>query len=173
MKTKFIIVALLAFAAGGTCPSDVNNDGVVGIQDFLQVLGAWGPCPAPTVVAMDFDNAFRFKLLRQWSDGTLELVMTINGGNAWLILEPAPPSPHAGLPVDISVVLTGNAGGCLCDGGIESAQEGRYRMTRQYADGYAEHLNAEVCAVNDVDDLRIIWHGPWVPIQGQQGVLCR
>ena len=56
MKTKLIIVALLAFAAGGTCPSDVNNDGEVGILDFLQVLGAWGPCPAPTVVAMETNN---------------------------------------------------------------------------------------------------------------------
>ena len=39
------VVALLAFAAGGTCPSDVNNDGTVGINDFLAVLAAWGPCP--------------------------------------------------------------------------------------------------------------------------------
>ncbi len=36
-----VIVALLAFAAGGTCPSDVNNDGTVGITDFLAVLGEW------------------------------------------------------------------------------------------------------------------------------------
>ncbi len=44
MKTKLTIVALLAFAAGGTCPSDVNNDGTVGINDFLQLLGDWGAC---------------------------------------------------------------------------------------------------------------------------------
>ncbi len=30
MNTKLIIVALLAFTVGGTCPSDVNNDGTVG-----------------------------------------------------------------------------------------------------------------------------------------------
>jgi hypothetical protein len=40
MKSKLVIVALLAFAAG-----DVNNDGTVGINDFLQLLGDWGPCP--------------------------------------------------------------------------------------------------------------------------------
>ena len=45
MKTKsLVIVALLAFAAGGTCPSDVNNDGTVGINDFLTLLGGWGAC---------------------------------------------------------------------------------------------------------------------------------
>ena len=45
MKTKLIIVALLALAVG-----------TVGIQDFLQLLGDWGPCPAPTVVAMETNN---------------------------------------------------------------------------------------------------------------------
>ena len=46
MRTKLIIITLLALAVGGTCPSDVNSDGTVGITDFLQVLGAWGPCPS-------------------------------------------------------------------------------------------------------------------------------
>ena len=44
MKTKTLIIVALAFAAGGTCPSDVNNDGTVGILDFLDLLGAWGDC---------------------------------------------------------------------------------------------------------------------------------
>jgi hypothetical protein len=26
-------------------PADVNEDGVVGIADFLQMLAEWGPCP--------------------------------------------------------------------------------------------------------------------------------
>ena len=72
MRTKtLVIVALLAFAAGGTCPSDVNNDGTVGINDFLQVLADWGPCPAPKLV--DFhkeSNDFSFRL---WSDNRLEV----------------------------------------------------------------------------------------------------
>ena len=42
MKTKTLVLAALAFAAGGTCPSDVNNDGTVGINDCLQVLANWG-----------------------------------------------------------------------------------------------------------------------------------
>jgi len=28
-----------------TCPADIDNDGNVGILDFLGVLAAWGPCP--------------------------------------------------------------------------------------------------------------------------------
>ena len=29
------------------CPPDVDQDGMVGVTDLLQVLGAWGPCPGP------------------------------------------------------------------------------------------------------------------------------
>ena len=28
-------------------PADLNLDGMVGIQDFLLLLAAWGPCPSP------------------------------------------------------------------------------------------------------------------------------
>ena len=28
-------------------PADLNFDGKVGIEDFLIVLGSWGPCPGP------------------------------------------------------------------------------------------------------------------------------
>ncbi len=28
-----------------TCPHDVNGDGIIGIVDFLDLLGHWGPCP--------------------------------------------------------------------------------------------------------------------------------
>ena len=28
-----------------TCPADINNDGTVGILDFLNLLAAWGACP--------------------------------------------------------------------------------------------------------------------------------
>ena len=73
MKSKLVIVALLAFAAGGTCPSDVNNDGTVGINDFLQLLGDWGPCPSPPkVVAFDGHGA---RMFRVWSDGTIQFLM--------------------------------------------------------------------------------------------------
>jgi hypothetical protein len=27
------------------CPADVNGDGEVGVNDFLALLSAWGPCP--------------------------------------------------------------------------------------------------------------------------------
>ncbi len=39
MRTKSLVIVALPFAAGGTCPSDVNNDGTVGINDFLTLLG--------------------------------------------------------------------------------------------------------------------------------------
>lgn len=29
------------------CPADTDDDGMVGIEDFLAILGNWGPCPAP------------------------------------------------------------------------------------------------------------------------------
>ncbi len=32
---------------GATIPGDLDGDGTVGILDFLALLGAWGPCPAP------------------------------------------------------------------------------------------------------------------------------
>jgi hypothetical protein len=36
-------------ATGGTVTGDLDGDGIIGIQDFLLLLGAWGPCPAPPV----------------------------------------------------------------------------------------------------------------------------
>jgi len=41
-----------------TTPGDLNGDGVVGIQDFLAMLAAWGPCPdpCPTSCAADLDG---------------------------------------------------------------------------------------------------------------------
>ena len=43
---------------GFTIAGDVDGDGVVGILDFLALLGAWGPCPdpCPPSCAADFDQ---------------------------------------------------------------------------------------------------------------------
>ncbi len=30
--------------AGPSCPADIDGDGEVGINDFLDLLAAWGPC---------------------------------------------------------------------------------------------------------------------------------
>ena len=57
-STKLMLIAL-AFAAGSTCPSDVNNDGTVGITDFLILLGVWGPCAdcgTPQACPADLDG---------------------------------------------------------------------------------------------------------------------
>ena len=36
---------LAAWGPCAECAADLNNDGVVGIQDFLDLLAAWGACP--------------------------------------------------------------------------------------------------------------------------------
>ena len=73
MNTKLIIVALAAFTVGGTCPSDVNNDGTVGIQDFLQVLAEWGPCPEPSVIAVGGTDPSPVFVVRLWSTGLVQV----------------------------------------------------------------------------------------------------
>ena len=42
--SRLVIEFLLAHAKPDDCPADVNNSGVVDIDDLFQVLGAWGPC---------------------------------------------------------------------------------------------------------------------------------
>ncbi len=116
MKSKLIIVALLAFAAGGTCPSDVNNDGTVGINDFLQVLGDWGPCPDPTVVASDAaepQNAYSW-IVRVWSNNNVQYAIhdpsaadcwaCVNSTplDQWLNIDP-PQLPLGASPAGIAV----------------------------------------------------------------------
>jgi hypothetical protein len=36
---------------------DIDGDGSVGVTDFLDLLGAWGPCPVPPEPCLaDLDN---------------------------------------------------------------------------------------------------------------------
>ena len=42
----------VAGVGGDPCPSDINNDAMVDVLDFLQVLGDWGPCPSNKVISM-------------------------------------------------------------------------------------------------------------------------
>jgi len=37
-------------------PADLNGDGMVGSADLALLLGAWGPCPAPTPCGADLDG---------------------------------------------------------------------------------------------------------------------
>ena len=123
MKTKtLVIVALLAFAAGGTCPSDVNNDGTVGINDFLQVLSDWGPCPTATVVASDAatpQNCYRW-IVRVWSNNNVQYAMNDPCGDdcwecvnstplgQWLDIDP-PQLPPGASPAGIAVQTRGTS----------------------------------------------------------------
>ena len=170
MKTKFIIVALLAFAAGGTCPSDVNNDGTVGIQDFLMVLGAWGPCPNATVVAMAADTNDGGAMAQLWSDGRLVLLWETG---IWHSSGDFPPSPYVGVPVSVSMQRFGNPS---CKSGPTNCSDqgfvtlvGAWQVIRQYADGYAEWILFQVCR-NAADEFCLNWLDdnsdgePWIPI---------
>ena len=99
MKSKLVIVALIAFAAGGTCPSDVNNDGTVGINDFLQLLGDWGPCPQAKVVGFGLNVANAGQVpfvVRVWSDGLTEFKVT-SAVPDWepQVWTPVPANPNA------------------------------------------------------------------------------
>lgn len=40
------------------CPADIDRDGAVDVDDFLALLAAWGPCPAPCppACALDLDG---------------------------------------------------------------------------------------------------------------------
>ena len=99
MRTKTLVIVALAFAAGGTCPSDVNNDGTVGINDFLAVLAAWGPCPSATVVDIEKDHA-NFTL-RLWSDNRLEVrIDEFNVASCFTDCDEAWPQPFEWTQID-------------------------------------------------------------------------
>lgn len=96
MKTRSLcIITLLALAVGGTCPSDVNNDGTVGIQDFLQVLSDWGPCPSASVVASaSFTIQSGRHIFRVWSSGLVEVRRSsIGPGNSCFHCDESTPPP--------------------------------------------------------------------------------
>ena len=59
---------------GDPCPADVDNSGAVDVVDFLQLLGSWGPCPNPQVVALTtWRVAQEVVLFRAWSDNTFQV----------------------------------------------------------------------------------------------------
>lgn len=82
--------------AGDPCPADIDNDGDVGINDFLQLLADWGPCPTPRVVAIEsifiHGGLFHFRL---WSSGQVEIRRTetkLPNGQCWECGEAWPPA---------------------------------------------------------------------------------
>jgi hypothetical protein len=46
-KVTLRVVIENVAAIVGAGPADLDHDGTVGVLDFLALLGAWGPCPAP------------------------------------------------------------------------------------------------------------------------------
>ena len=170
MRTKTFIIIALAFAAGGTCPSDVNNDGTVGINDFLQVLGDWGPCPNASVVAYEPIGVLpaNYLMLRLWSDNTLDIGVdptaadiwdcaeSIPHAGEWLILD-APPMPPNARPVDVKSIRPGPIPTSIFVG---------------YSDGTAytrswEFTDVPPCDLPKLSHHReFIWVGEWTPFTG-------
>ena len=134
MRTKTLVIVALAFAAGGTCPSDVNNDGTVGINDFLQVLAAWGPCPNASVVdfqTLDLEGKLAARL---WSDNTLEISArqdlsegswgceeSIPRAGEWSVFE-SPPSRSGAHPVTLKTTGIGQLNIAYSDGSAYQRQ---------------------------------------------------
>jgi len=51
-----IAIEAMQLAAGVPCPWDLDGSGVVGINDFLVLLAAWGPVPTPDPPDFDGDG---------------------------------------------------------------------------------------------------------------------
>lgn len=56
--TAYFVDSFINFDVEGTTPGDINGDGIIGIDDFLLLLAAWGPCddPCPPSCRPDFDG---------------------------------------------------------------------------------------------------------------------
>ena len=56
--TAYFVDSFINFDLEGATPGDVTGDGIVGIDDFLFLLAAWGPCddPCPPSCRPDFDG---------------------------------------------------------------------------------------------------------------------
>ncbi len=153
-STKLMLIAMLAFAAGGTCPSDVNNDGNVGIQDFLQVLGAWGPCPNASIVDVVtvrpfVDPKVGIVFVRLWSDGFAEY-RTTNGNlghlpnvKVWTAL-PVRPDPPDANAVAIS--------GAYLRHFTTTPPDWRSRFHRLWSDGTIDTITYDICDGNPPTD---------------------
>lgn len=105
-------------ARGDPCPADIDDNGTVNVQDFLILLGSWGPCPGPPrLVATDSSGAVGPGVnvsVRLWSDNTLDL--NVLGlaipcwlcGNSypppgeWIVVEPPLLRPSA-QPIDVAL----------------------------------------------------------------------
>ena len=56
--TGYFVDSFINFDLVGATPGDLNGDGTVGIDDFLMLLGDWGPCavPCPPSCRADLDG---------------------------------------------------------------------------------------------------------------------
>jgi len=56
--TGYFVDSFINYDLEGATTGDINGDGIVGIDDFLLLLAAWGPCddPCPPSCRPDFDG---------------------------------------------------------------------------------------------------------------------
>ena len=53
-----IVNSVIGFSKGAPpCPWDLDGSNVVGVSDFLELLGTWGPCPPKGDCPADFDGS--------------------------------------------------------------------------------------------------------------------
>lgn len=68
------ILLATSAALADPCPEDVNDDGIVDINDLMQVLASWGDCPDPCPADIDEDGNVDRRdlaiLLAAWGDCT-------------------------------------------------------------------------------------------------------
>ena len=170
MKTKsLIVIVLLALAVGGTCPSDVNNDGSVGIQDFLQLLGDWGPCPNPRVISMNvLESASDGLAVRLWSDNTLQIGAHVGTSD----LQWTCPESFPSLGQWSSIEAPPTIAEPVAVSGANLASDPR-TIWVTYADGSVYTRKFDIhsvpgCSPPGVDTSHNIfkWNGDWTPFEG-------
>jgi hypothetical protein len=64
------VVATIIDATSAACPWDLDGGGTVGVNDFLQLLAQWGPCPPACPADFDGDGSVGvndfLELLAHW-----------------------------------------------------------------------------------------------------------
>jgi GH35 family endo-1,4-beta-xylanase len=99
--TEVVTITLAPITGNGIpgeceCIADVDGDGIVGIGDFLLVLGEWGPCPAECPADIDGDGNVGItdflRLVGAW--GPCPQWASRNRKSSTLTSSAKPPAPH-------------------------------------------------------------------------------
>ncbi|MHC4965631.1 MAG: carboxypeptidase-like regulatory domain-containing protein, partial [Planctomycetota bacterium] len=127
-----VLAATISFAAAGAtqCPSDVNDDGVVDVADFLQLLAEWGctGCASDIDGSGVVDVADFLQLLADWGcevTATGEPTLSGTVTNLWT----TDPIAGATVTVGADVLVTDEFGayaGAIAPGNYDVVFEAEY-----------------------------------------------